>query len=359
MTAPGGDPGIQLIPVGTQNATRLGFVDNGLTKILVNDNDTAVWVDSQSGVTVNNGMVIKGRTSLNWTRPGQIWAIRETGAETGNGVVSVCSAADQWQPSPVDVGIAVATQLFLTGLPFLERTLALAGAGTEDISSYASVLGKIIPNTNPAGTNLGTGVAMIEFTIAFTSSLAVGDMKTHKIRMMTTDPIPIRLPIFGDHVSITALCFDAAGTLMITPANAFPGFSVYASSRTVQQPRIGPGTVVDSLANPVNGGNSSADGTLLFQSATIAANQNLRWFLPVYQGRVGVTFGAGAAAMNLFLRWGVPLGSTGHVLGPLGHAAGAEDRVVEVIMPSTQCQVEMNFAASAATGHVVIHALDL
>ena len=263
-----------------------------------------------------------------------------------------------WQASPVDIGIAVATELFASGIPFVERTLPILGGGVEDLSSYSSVLGQFLPNTNPAALNLGTGVAMITFSVTFFSAVTSA-FKTHKISMMTTDPIPVRLPLFGDHMTITAICFNAAGAQIVTPVDAFPSFQLYASSRTVQNARIGFEPISDALANPASAGNSSSDGTLLFQQQTIAANQNVRWMLPVYQGRVQVSFGAGAAAMNIFLRWGVPLGSTGHVLGPLGHAAGAEDRIAEVIMPSTQCQLEMNFGASAGSGHVVVHALDL
>lgn len=366
MTTPATTQTPKTLTVTSANPVWLGKNAPGTQKEIVNDANNRVWLGPDSNVRINAGIPVNGLTAVSWNAIGDIYAIREPNRDSagnvttvGTGDVHISDVTTGWEASPIDVGVAVAVQLLATGLPFIERKLPLNGAGVEDITAYSSVLGNVIGNAKVGATNLGTGVGMVEFLFDFTNSAVVGDMKTYRVRLTTIDPVPVRIPILGDRVTVFIAYYDPAGTFMVGPADAVPAFSLYASSRVVPKAQIGLEPIVDSLANPTNPGHSSSDGTLLFQQASILANQNVRWFLPCYQGRVAVTFGAGAAAMNVFFRFGVPVGSTGHVIGPLGHAAGAADTVTELAFPSEQCQVEMNFGASPGSGHIVVTALDL
>lgn len=81
-----------------------------------NDSANAVWVSTNAGVIAGTGTRIGPKGSLAWTTPGAtVFAVVDTGVTTA---VALSVSSDIAQPvNPVDIGVAVATQLLTQGVP--------------------------------------------------------------------------------------------------------------------------------------------------------------------------------------------------------------------------------------------------
>lgn len=117
--------------------------------LIVNtDTKNAVWVSTQTNVAPGVGTRIGPLGSLSWTQTSQyVYAVVDTGVATP--IIVHVSASVTNPDNPVDVGLSVAAQILLTGVPNVLTTTTIfgptpiAGSGLSaaiDVSGYASVI---------------------------------------------------------------------------------------------------------------------------------------------------------------------------------------------------------------------------
>lgn len=185
------------------------------------DINNAVWVASSPSVSPNAGMRIGPKGSLQWTNNNAPCYA----ATDGVSVTLTVSTDIQNLNNPVDIGVAVATQLLANGIPsvFLGNvissgnSLPVLGGGygitNLDVSRYASVVVTIRPTlssqisatcTDDFGGNLGS----FDFPVTYAGS-----------------PVTFSIPVTGPILSLTS-------------TSATYSYNVYGSNRSVPGPRI-------------------------------------------------------------------------------------------------------------------------
>lgn len=156
MTTPATTQTPLTLGVTSGDPVRLGRNPEGSQKEIVNDAANRIWLGPDSNVATNRGLPVPGSTALLWTAVGDIWAIRDknTDGSLGTGDVHYSDVSTGWQPSPVDIGVAVATQLILTGVAVVDNPKLLldlsipfsvpqtqyssSESGLLDVSTYSS-----------------------------------------------------------------------------------------------------------------------------------------------------------------------------------------------------------------------------
>jgi hypothetical protein len=130
----------QRFPVAPGRVTALtGALAAGST-IINTDPANAVWVGGSPDVAPGAGVRLGPKGSMSWTTDGApAYACADTGVTATVSLTVTGDMADL--VNPVDVGVAVATQLLAQGIPsvFLGDTLTAQSAGVYDAAGHASL----------------------------------------------------------------------------------------------------------------------------------------------------------------------------------------------------------------------------
>ncbi len=102
-----------------------------------------MWLASSSSVSPATGVPLQPSTALTWTTPGALYAVLDPAAPDSTATVIMTGAVDDWSPSPVAIGAAIATQLLASGVPVASRTDLLAGCIYGTLGGWTSPLLKV------------------------------------------------------------------------------------------------------------------------------------------------------------------------------------------------------------------------
>lgn len=304
-------------------AKTIAQVNEGESKLIINDTANPVYLSNYQDCSPLNGtsVIVKPYTSLNWVSPGRIFAIRDVGI-VGNVVVT--DSASDWSPSPVDIGVAVATQLIQTGVTVQERTSLVPYNTTVDSSTYNSVYGRL-------WNRLAFGNKVLH-NISFLT-VSSGQIGSLFVSQLTDDSIPISFALPSPRFSYVGTSFDAAGNLVAGP-DPNDASLLFMTSRSTDHTVVGPGTVQDLAAvNPIAGNSTNMGILLAINALSIPAMTTRTWYIPAYFGKVSVRIGGGTG--NATFQWSYAPNTSG-IAFQFSRTSTTGDSNFETNMPSMQ-----------------------
>jgi hypothetical protein len=193
-----------------------GAVLNANATVVNRSSTGTIRLGSDSSLNRTNGLTLGPLGSVQWTG-GQLWAIVDPGTISD---VAIEISTDAANPvSPVDIGVAIATELLASGIPsvFLLDTIQAGltiGANVSvtliDVAKYASL--------NIDFFNGFNSTVIMEFTDDAGSVIS-----QDRISVTTTDNTPIQIPVCGTRLVITNISLNA-----IT-------LNAYGSNRTISR----------------------------------------------------------------------------------------------------------------------------
>jgi hypothetical protein len=83
---------------------------------VINIGSDRLWLAANSSVAPGNGVPLDAGTSYDWATPGILYAAIDPAATDTTAQVVLTGSGGSWSPSPVAIGVAVATQIAASGL---------------------------------------------------------------------------------------------------------------------------------------------------------------------------------------------------------------------------------------------------
>jgi len=262
-------------------AQRIGSLKDPLT--IINQSNDQVWLSDTAGVTPDTGVPLPGQTSLQWARPGFLYASLDPAATAPVDLV-LSTGVDQWQPSPIAVAAAAAAALFASGVRIAVVTENLypaynlpAGSGTGqlDCADFSSFSCQLQPTTV-------LPFAYGEVEIVQFDGAAI--LSREKMTLWEDSDTLVNGPLLGSAIEVTV---DGAFDL---------GVQLIASTRPADGPFSAAGLAAQSA--PVADAPNN-DGVLFDRiGGAIAPAGSVSIELPLRPGRIFARLTAGAANMR-------------------------------------------------------------